>query len=149
MGLILLAEQSGDTRKLRDQMKEFAERFPNDFEVQNDRAYLDLLLGENVPAALETAGQLAQRFPEILAYRTTLALAHLRNRDAAAAGRVYRWIATDWSAARPGWRAVYTAVLAATGEQTLATTHAREIDGSLLKPEERALIAGLDHLSAR
>ena len=148
LGLILLTEQSGDTRKLRDQVKEFAGRFPNEFEPQNDLAYLDLLLNENVTASLENASRLVNRFPEILAYRTTLALAHLRKGDAAAARAVYREIETDWSAAKPGWHAVYAAVLAASGEQALASTHAREIDIGRLKPEERALIANPGSLSA-
>ena len=149
LGLILLTEQSGDTRKLRDQVKEFAERFPNEFEPQNDLAYLNLLLNENVSSALESAGQRVKRFPEFLAYRTTLALAHLRKGDAAAARKVYDGTETDWSAAKPGWRAVYAAVLAASGEQALAGTHAREINISRLKTEERALIAGLGGFSSR
>ena len=148
LGLILLAEQSGDTRKLRDQMKEFAGRFPSEFEPQNDLAYLNLLLNENVTQALESAGQRVKRFPEILAYRTTLALAHLRNGDAAAARNVYREIETDWSAAKPEWHAVYAAVLAASGDEALARTHASQINIGRLKTEERALIANLENLAA-
>ena len=148
LGLIRLTEQSGETKELRDQVKELAERFPSEFEPQNDLAYLDLLLNENVTSARESAGQLVKRFPEILAYRTTLALAHLRNGDAAAARTVYREFETDWSNAQPGWHAVYAAVLAASGEQTLALAHAREISTARLRAEERALIANLGPLSA-
>ena len=143
LGLILLTEQSGDTRKLRDQVKEFAGRFPSEYEPQNDLAYLDLLLNENVTPSLESAAQRVKRFPEILGYRTTLALAHLRNGDTAAARIVYNEIATDWGTAKPGWRAVYAAVLAASGEQALASTHAHEINIGGLRAEERALIADL------
>ncbi len=149
LGLILLAEQSGDTRKLRAQLKEFAGRFSGEFEPQNDLAYLDLLLNENIAPSLEGAAQRVKRFPDVLAYRTTLALGHLRNGDASAARAVYAGIATDWSTAQPGWHAVYAAVLAASGEQALATSHAREIHVARLKAEERALIAGLGSLSAR
>ena len=149
LGLIRLTEQSGDTRKLRDQLKEFAGRFPNEFEPQNDLAYLDLLLNENVKPALEGSAQRVKRFPEILAYRTTLALAYLRSGNASAARKVYGEIETDWSTAKPGWHAVYAAVLAASGEQALAGTHASQIDAARLKPEERALIAGLGLLSTR
>ena len=149
LGLILLAEQSGDTRKLRNQLKEFAGRFPGEFEPQNDLAYLDLLLNENIAPSLESAAQRVKRFPDVLAYRTTLALAHLRNGDAAAARKVYGGIETAWSTAQPGWHAVYAAVLAASGEQTLAGRHAREIDIARLKTEERVLIAGLESLSTR
>jgi uncharacterized protein HemY len=149
LGLIRLTEQSGDTRALRNLVKEFAGRFPNEFDLQNDLAYLDLLLGENAAPALETAARLVGRFPEILAYRTTLALAHLRNGDAAEARKVYREISTDWNSAQPGWRAVYAAVLAASGEQALASSHAGEINIARLKAEERELIAGLGLLSTR
>lgn len=149
LGLILLAEQSGDTRKLRNQVKEFAGRFSGEFEPQNDLAYLDLLLNENIAPSLESAAQRVKRFPDVLAYRTTLALAHLRNGDAAAARAVYAGIETDWSTAQPGWHAVYAAVLAASGERALAGSHAREIHIARLKTEERALIAGMGSLSAR
>ena len=149
LGLILQTEQSGDTRKLRDQLKEFVGRFPGEFEPQNDLAYLDLLLNENIAPSLESAAQRVKRFPDVLAYRTTLALAHLRNGDAAAARRVYREVETDWSTAQPGWHAVYAAVLAASGEQALASSHAREIHIARLKTEERALIAGLGLFSTR
>lgn len=149
LGLILLTEKSGDTRKLRDQMKEFAGRFPGEFEPQNDLAYLDLLLNENVASSLERAAQRVKRFPDVLAYRTTLALAHLRSGDASAARKVYGEMGTDWNSAKPGWRAVYAAVLAASGERAAASTHAGEIEIARLKPEERALIAGLGSLSSR
>jgi hypothetical protein len=149
LGLILLTEQSGDTRKLRDQVKEFTGRFPSEFDPQNDLAYLDLLLNENVTSSLGSAAQRVQRFPDLLAYRTTLALAHLRNGDAASARKVYGGIATDWSTAKPGWRAVYAAVLAASGEDALARTHAGEIQIGRLRTEERELIAGLGLLSTR
>ena len=143
LGLILLTEQSGDTRKLRDQMREFAGRYPSEFEPQNDLAYLDLLLNENVPESMERTAKLVKRFPDMLAYRTTLALAHLRAGDAAAARKVYDGVTINWSTAKPGWHAVYAAVLAASGGQALAHTHAGQIQIARLKPEERVLIAGL------
>jgi hypothetical protein len=149
LGLVRLTEQSGDTRALRDHVKEFAERFPNEFELQNDLAYLDLLLGENVGPSLESSARIVKRFPELLAYRTTLALALLRKGDPAAARKVFGEIETEWKSAQPGWHAVYAAVLAANGEQALASTHANEIDTARLKAEERALIAGLALLSNR
>ncbi len=149
LGLILLTEKSGDTRKLREQVKEFVGRYPGEFEPQNDLAYLDLLLNENIPVALERAAQRVKKFPDVLAYRVTLALAHLRNGDAAAARQVFAEIRTDWSSAKPGWRAVYAAVLAASGQEPLAHIQAGEIQIARLKPEERALIAGLGLLSIR
>jgi hypothetical protein len=148
LGLIRLTERSGDTRQLRDQVKELAERFPSEFEPQNDLAYLDLLLHENVVSARKRAEQLVKRSPELLAYRTTLALAHLQNGDAAAARAVYREFATDWSAAQPGWHAVYAAVLAANGEQALARKQAGEISIKRLRAEEWALVENLESISA-
>jgi len=143
LGLIRLTERSGETRQLRDQLKELTDRFSSESEAQNDLAYLDLLLNENVVPARVTAERLVKRSPELLAYRTTLALACLRSNDATAARAVYREFATDWSIAHPGWRAVYAAVLAATGEQNLARVEAGELKGQLIRPEERELIGSL------
>ncbi|MEA3209337.1 MAG: hypothetical protein QOE70_2394 [Chthoniobacter sp.] len=142
LGLVRLAEQAG-TRPLRDAVQELATRFPSDLEPQNDLAYLNLLLNEEIPAASETAGRLVKRAPELLAYRTTQALAFLRAGNAAAAGAVYREFQTDWSSAQPGWQAVSAAVLAAEGNLDLARTRARQVPLARLKPEERALIADL------
>jgi len=76
----ILAEL-GEIKQLREATKSWLSRFPEDPDFLNNLAYLDLLGGENHPQALATAKLLLEAHPEHTAYRTTLALAHLRNRN--------------------------------------------------------------------
>jgi tetratricopeptide (TPR) repeat protein len=138
--LIRLGELDGNTRALRELMKEMTKAFPTEVEPRNDLAYLELLLNENLNAAKETGLQLVKEHPNFLAYRTTLALAHLRLREPDEAERLYRGVNLDWAAVLPGWQAVRVAMLGANGKTNLARVAAQRIPLSQLKPEERALI---------
>jgi hypothetical protein len=53
--------------------------------TENDLAYLNLLLKNEVDASGHIAEKLVREHPQMLAYRTTLALAYLRSNDAAGA----------------------------------------------------------------
>ncbi len=140
--LIPLLEAKGDTRALRDVMKQLAALAPNERAPRNDAAYLDLLLNENIAAATKTAEQLMREQPNMLAYRTTLALAYLRAGNASAAAELYKNANISWDTAPPGWRAVYAAALAANGNQENAAVAAAELSTARLKPEELELIKG-------
>jgi tetratricopeptide (TPR) repeat protein len=141
-GLIRLAEASGGTRTLREIMRDLSARRPDDPAPANDYAYLNLLLNERVEAAKEAAQKLYDAHPNVLAYRVTLALAHLRL-DQAAKARELLDVDVDWVKVRPGWQAVHAAVRAANGQNDLARALARQIALAKLKPEERELIATL------
>jgi tetratricopeptide (TPR) repeat protein len=139
-GLIRIAEKTGNTAGLRDLMKTLLDLYPKDPAPQNDLAYLNLLLKNDMPAARHTAEVLFKEHPQTLAYRTTLALANLRNNNPAEAKKAYEGTTFDWTQALPGWQAVYASVLGASGEADQARKLAQTIDKSRLKPEERALI---------
>lgn len=62
-------------------MAAFARDFPEIDEVQNDNAYLQLLCGRDPVQAGKTADRLLKKNPELLAYRTTAALAALRRQQ--------------------------------------------------------------------
>ncbi|MDB6039477.1 MAG: hypothetical protein JWM99_3318 [Verrucomicrobiales bacterium] len=139
-GLVRIAEKTGDTAQLRNLMKSLLVLYPKDPAPQNDLAYLNLLLKSDIETARRTAENLVREHPQTLAYRTTLALALLRNNKAAEAKKTYEGVSFNWSEALPGWQAVYTSVLGASGDAEQARKLARSIDRSRLKPEEREII---------
>ncbi|MEA3212779.1 MAG: hypothetical protein QOE70_5836 [Chthoniobacter sp.] len=141
--LVPLVEAQGKTRGLRDLMRQLRRLAPNDPAPRHDEAYLDLLLGENIPAAQETAAQLLREHPERLAYHSTVALGYLRAGDPAAALRQYDRLSFAWEKAPPGAQAIRAAVLLANEEPAPAQAAAASIVLSALKPEERELIAPL------
>ena len=140
LALIRLVEQKGDTRALRDLMKELIAAFPNDPAPRNDLAYLELLTKENIASAAEAAKTLVASRPEMLAYRTTLALAYLRMNDPKSAHALFRGVEVDWKTAPPSWRAVYAAVLAANGDIKSARQMVNQLPRQQLRAEERALV---------
>ncbi len=140
MSLLRLTQQAGYTRDIREVIKGMSGQFPDDPAPRNDLAYLNLLLNENVDAAKAASLKLYQDNPGLLAHRTTLALAHLRANDPAAALALYQDVNLDWSATLPGWQAVHAAVLGAGGETNAARQAVHQIELKALKPEERMLI---------
>lgn len=143
LALVRLAEQKGDTRELRDLLREISRVFPEDPAPRNDLAYLELLQRENLPAATAVARRLFAERPQLLAHRTTLALAYLRMNDPQSAKALYQDLRLDWNQVLPGWRAVYAAVLAANGDLKGAKQQASSLSRQTLKPEERALVEPL------
>ena len=138
--LIRLYEKEGNTRALREVMRELCHAFPEEMEQRNDLAYLDLLLGENMADARAASERLAKEYPSFLSFRTTLALARLRAKEPEKANALYEGVNLDWGAVMPGWQAVRVAVLAANGKTNLARVAAKRIPMDRLKPEEKALI---------
>lgn len=139
-GLIRIAERTGGTRTLREIMRDLSSRRPDDPAPKNDFAYLNLLLNERVEQSKDVAEKLVEAEPNVMAFRTTLALAYLRLDDAASALKLYDGLKMDWKTVRPGWQAVHAAAVGAAGDKQLARTLARQIPQSALKPEEHALI---------
>ena len=138
-GLIRLAEASGGTRTLREIMRDLSARHPDDPAPANDFAYLSLLLEERVETSKESAQKLYDSHPNVLAYRVTLALAHLRLDEKEKAREVLD-VNVDWVQVRPGWQAINAAVRGANGQKELARALGRQIPLARLKAEERALI---------
>jgi tetratricopeptide (TPR) repeat protein len=144
VALVPIVEAQGNTRGLRDLMQQLRRFAPNDPAPRHDEAYLDLLLGENIPDARQTAEQLLREHPERLAYHSTVALGHLRAGDPAAARREYDGFEFSWEKAPASAQAIRAAVLLANGDLAAAQAAAASITLSALKPEERELIAPLE-----
>jgi hypothetical protein len=139
IGVLRTAAPSMTLKDLSELMGSFASEFPEMDEVQNDHAYLQLLAGEGLEDAAKTARRLCEKKPEILAYRTTLALAALRRNDIPAAEAVYRGWNIDWSTAQDRYKAVYAAVMRAAGRTADADKVASTINNEALRFEELQL----------
>jgi hypothetical protein len=139
-GLIRIAERTGGTRTLREIMRDLSGRRPDDPAPKNDFAYLNLLLNERVEQSKDAAEKLVEAQPNVMAFRTTLALAYLRLDDPSSALKLYDGLKLDWKTLRPGWQAVHAAVVGAAGDKQQAQALARQVPQNGLKPEERALI---------
>jgi tetratricopeptide (TPR) repeat protein len=123
-------------------MSDFAKEFPEIDEVRNDNAYLQLLIGKDHDEATSTAQELTEKKPEILAYRTTLALALLKQQKTAEAAAIYQGWSIDWNTAPDRYKAVYAAVMRGAGRKQEADQVAAKIQAGSLRPEELQL-AGL------
>lgn len=139
LGLLRTGASAMTLGDLSELMGRFAEEFPEMDEVQNDHAYLQLLAGQNLDEAATTARRLSEKKPELLAFRTTLALAALRRNDIAAAQAVYNGWAIDWNTAQDRYKAVYAAVMRAAGRKADADKVASTINGKALRFEELQL----------
>lgn len=137
--LLRLAVAKG-TQPTRDILREMRTRWPEDIAVQNDYAYFQLLLGEEIDASREKAAELAEKFPGSLPHHTTLALGYLRSGNPAAALKVFEGLPVAWDKAPETSIAVYAAVLDANGRTEEARRLAAALDASALRPEEQALI---------
>ncbi len=167
-----LAQAERDTKKIHGILAGMLQQWPNDSAVQNDEAYLRLLLLPSVAGSerkaetlktetlkldaaspitnnqeLITISQLAEaliaREPASLPHRTLLALVYLKqNRPATALG-VYENLHVPPSALTPTALTVHAAVLQANGNTADAAKEAEQVPRGALLPEEAALISGL------
>lgn len=141
-GLLRTATGSMSLQELGSLVAAFATDFPEIDEVQNDHAYLALLAGTDTGTAALTGERLLKKKPELLAYRTTVALALLKKQQTAAAVAIYDGWDIDWTKAQDRYKAVYAAVMRAGGRIAQAEKIAAGIKPDALRPEERQL-AGL------
>jgi hypothetical protein len=122
--------------------------WPNDAAIQNDEAYIRLLLlpaeGENTKqesAAIEQlAGKLIEREPASMPHRTLLALARLRQGRNDDALSVYSGLQLTPDALTGSALAVHAAILTATAHTEDAKTEAARIIPEQILPEEENLI---------
>jgi tetratricopeptide (TPR) repeat protein len=151
-GRVRLAQGTGETKKIHGVLAEMLAIWPNDPAVQNEEAYLRLLLVEQaqvesrkgeVEKIEQLAAQLVQREPSSLPHRTLLALARLGLGKFSDAMNAYGDIQVSRGALTPSALAVHAAVLAANGRSEDAATEMRDVDRKHLLPEEAALVEGI------
>ena len=152
-GRLRVAYAQRDTSKIHQILSELLKVWPNDPAVQNDEAYIRLLLmksgsagnfqslGSSDLTEIERlAENLVQREPASLPHRTLLALARLRQNRPYDAMAVYRGINVPKNALTTSTLSVHAAVLAATNEKEAAEKEMSTVSRDKLLPEEQALV---------
>lgn len=149
-GRLRAAQASRDTRKIHAVLAEMLGLWPNDTAVENDEAYLRLLLlpsdqqptadNPELVAIEKLASDLVEREPGSLPHRTLLAFARLKLGRSADALAVYSGINVPTNALTASALAVHSAVLAANEDPDDAATERAQVNPEQLLPEEQALL---------
>lgn len=142
LGLLRTSAQSMTLEELAEIYAGLINEFPDMDEARGDLHYVRLLQNKADEAMLSELTALVARHPEMLAMRSTLALAHMKMGRPAAAMEVYAGCTIDWSTAPDRYRAVRVAVLDAAGQRVDADGVRAGLDVAKLRPEERQM-AGL------
>jgi hypothetical protein len=149
-GRLRIAQAARDTKKIHAVLAEMLALWPNDTAIQNDEAYMRLLLLPDDPASLDEliaieklAENLVQREPTSLPHRTLLALSRLRQHRPVAALEAYAKIQATPNALSPSALAVHAAVLSANGRREDALKEIQQAPVEKLLPEEQAGTADL------
>jgi len=139
--LVPLVQKRQDAEELYQLYERMLKLLPAEAAVQNDHRYFAALTGRR--ADVSGARDLVQQEPRMLAYRITLALAHLKNAQPEAAMRVFDGITLDPAQIQPYQRAVLAAVLGANGREEEARQLARTVPGDVITVQEFDLIKPL------
>jgi Tfp pilus assembly protein PilF len=138
--ILRIKSRTGDTKGLREFVKELLAKNKYDTSLQNFYSYLNLLLNEDVANSRGVVEKLYMQKPDDLGFRTSLALGYLREGKPEAAYGLYG--ATNYNLGQfpPGAKAVYVASLVAGRKTAEAETAAKTINPKELKPEEKELV---------
>jgi tetratricopeptide (TPR) repeat protein len=138
--LLRVVSARKETRAVRDLLAEMRKHFPHDAAIENDLAYFNLLLGENLEEARESTEKLRKAAPGNLAHRTALALALCRLNQPKEALQAYEGLDVPWPHVPPGQRAVRAAAMGMSGDDAGAKAEVSAIALDALWPEERKLV---------
>lgn len=137
--LVPIVQKRQDAEELYLLYDRMIRLLPADPVVQNDHRYFAALTGRR--ADVSGARELVDQQPNMLAYRITLALTHLKNGQPEAAMRVFNGVTLDPAQIQPYQRAVLAAVLAANKREDEARQLARSVPGDVVTTQEVELIA--------
>lgn len=136
--LVPLVQKRQDAEELYQLYDRMLKQLPADTVVQNDHRYFAALTGRR--ADVGGGRDLLAKEPQMLAYRITLALTHLRSGQNEAAMRVFDGITLDPAQIQPYQRAVLAAVLGANGREAEARQLAESVPGDQVTAQEYKLI---------
>lgn len=140
LGFIRLQPRSTDADTLIPLYEELLVAAPNFSDAAGDLAYLKLLKNRDVSEASASAEALLNAQPNSLARISAAALGRLKKGDAKGALALYESNHIDWTTAPDSWKAVYVAVLRASGNIPTADRLVGTIRTGGLRPEELVLI---------
>src|SRR6185436_16594877 len=167
-----IAYSARDTKHVHAVLQEMLKIWPNDTAIQNDEAYIHLLLiiggkgavsfanldnsssspnsnlassdeAEAVDAILKLAEKMVRDEPASLPHRTLLALALLKQNRAQDALAVYANLKVPSNAVSASAVAVHASVLAATGRKDEARAEIAKVPSNRLLPEEAMMVLPL------
>ena len=110
-------------------------------DARGDLAYLKLLSGDDMTKASADAQDLLVEQPNSLSRISVAALGKLRTGDPKGALALYAGRSIDWTNTPEQWRVVRFAILTANGEGESAEAERSLLNTTMLRPEERALLA--------
>lgn len=137
---LILEKQQGDVAGMNEVLGRMHAYYTKDTAVLNDFLYTNFLLKKDVKSSLERAIKLQKTDPNLLAYRITVALGYLRTNEPQKALMLFEGFKVPWGEVRPGWRAVFVAVLRANGLDEAANKIVDGLSPRSLLPEERKLL---------
>ncbi len=147
--LAALADLQGDTVGARDFARQIAAEEPANAQVRLAIALNDLLLGENLEAALEEALRQLEQYPASGDVRGLAALGYLRQGTPAKAEQVLQGMVLRVERASPGLLAIVAATYAANEKWQEAQKVLERIPLAALKAEEKELLRPLFAMESR
>lgn len=140
IGLINTYRQTKSSEQILLLLKEMQEMFPQEQDIRNDVNYYRLLLELNSQQAYDSALELYQNNPKVMAYRITLALGLLKASQPETAEELLDVPGIDWKPLSDPWKAIRAITLIATGNYEKARELLETIDFEKLSEEENELI---------
>lgn len=137
---LVLEQRQGNVTGMNEVLGRMSEYYAKDDAVLNDFLYTNFLLKKDVKSSLERVIKLQKTDPNLLAYRITLALGYMRVNEPQKALMLFEGFKVPWGEVRPGWRAVFVAVLRANGLDEAANKIVDGLSPRSLVPEGRKLL---------
>ena len=141
IGLIRLQSLTADPATLIPLYEELVAAAPDYSDAASDLAYLRLLNNRDLQQASASAEKLLNYQPDSLARISVAALGRLKNGDPSGAVVLYEGKQINWATAPDRWKAIYVAVLRASGENEAADRLSSSINPSALNPQETTLLS--------
>ena len=138
LGMVRCLDTSPDrTSDLIKALEGVLQLWPQSDQARNDLAYLRLLEGKPAADDCEAVAGFQRQFPGFLSFRISAALAALHLQKPADALALLESDPVPWDRVRPGWQAVYAAVLTANDRPEEAKAIATRLAGAPLRPAEQ------------
>ncbi len=128
-----------DLEGMRKIVREVREKVPHDIATVKLSVYFDLLHGVNIEEAFVESKEMLERLPTDEECRVIFSFANYRLGDTAAA--LKRLEGLDAGILSPSYRAVYAAIVGASGDELGAVVVAEKLPRSLLLKEELQLVS--------